>query len=72
MTLRLTTREATAAGWQLERTATGRPRMISPDGQRYQPTRDRAQAEVIIVPRTRGLLPLLLRRTMPPPPRNSA
>ena len=63
--MRLTSRQATAAGWRLEHTPTGRTRVVDAEGHRYVPASQRT-AELVIVPNLPGLKPLLLKRAAAP------
>lgn len=63
---RLTTHAATAAGWRLEKTPTGRTRFVDPEGRRYVKTSPE-RAVIVLVPVTSGLPEIYLRRPTPPP-----
>lgn len=57
--IRLSTRQATQQGWQLRREG-GRLRVVDPQGQVYAQTS--ARPDVVIQPRTRGVVAIRLRR----------
>lgn len=63
---RLTAEAATAAGWRLVKTPTGRTRWVDPAGRRYVPTTE-AFAVFAILPATAGLPPVYLRRVVAAP-----